>query len=46
MKTELHIYKNDELVAIQDVTDLTEAEIKNAIWLQQQHGRTVKKVER
>ena len=46
-KTELHIYKNGELVAIQDITGLTDAEIENAIWLQQQQqGRTIKKVER
>ncbi len=41
MKTEFHIYKNGNLVAIQDVTSYTVDEMKAVIALQKMQGRTV-----
>ncbi len=41
MKTELYIYKNGNLVAIQDVTIYTVDEMKAVIALQKMQGRTV-----
>ncbi len=41
MKTEFHIYKNGNLVAIQDVTIYTVDEMKAVIALQKMQGRTV-----